>query len=243
MISSAEAAALDDPIWSALRGSHRRFALGNGLAMRYPTDVAPFAALQGNSPAAFSALEELLSADDQVALFTTNRQSEFGTLEVCQTLSCVQMVASRFDAGEALSSGDADRFVRLDGEDVPQMLQLTTLTNPGPFRARTLELGTYIGIRDAGKLVAMAGERMRFGRYVEASAVCVHPAHRGKGYARFLLSTLMQQIKERGQIPFLHVLAENQGAISLYQTLGFVVRTSCQITVCRKPADTVQDRR
>ena len=53
------------------------------------------------------------------------------------------------------------QFRKLTEADVPEMLALTKLTEPGPFLPRTIELGSYFGIHDAGSLVAMAGERLR----------------------------------------------------------------------------------
>ncbi len=44
--------------------------------------------------------------------------------------------------------------------DVQEMLDLARRTKPGPFLPRTVEMGTYLGIRRGGPLVAMAGERL-----------------------------------------------------------------------------------
>ena len=69
------------------------------------------------------------------------------------------------------------------------MMHLVELTKPGPFAVRTIALGSYIGIRDRGQLVAMAGERLRFDGFTEISGVCSHPDHRGRGYPSLLVST------------------------------------------------------
>ena len=45
------------------------------------------------------------------------------------------------------------------------------------FRPRTIEQ-PFLGIRENGKLVAMAGERMWIGDCHEVSGVCTHPAFR-----------------------------------------------------------------
>jgi ribosomal protein S18 acetylase RimI-like enzyme len=111
--------------------------------------------------------------------------------------------------------------IELGTGHIPQMLELTTQTQPGPFGPRTIELGMYRGILHAGRLVAMAGERFETGRFREISAVCTHPDHRGQGLARHLVAELARLQKARGQIPFLHVLADNLGARGLYQSLGF----------------------
>jgi len=114
------------------------------------------------------------------------------------------------------------------------MMHLVELTKPGPFAARTIALGSYIGIRQGGQLVAMAGERMRFDGFTEISAVCTHPDHRGRGHAFFLVGTLMRSILERGETPFLHIYSDNTSAAALYRKLGFTYRRSIAVTVLKR---------
>jgi len=124
-------------------------------------------------------------------------------------------------------------FIRLTQSDVPEMMALTKLTKPGPFGARTHEMGDYFGIRNAGALAAMAGERLRLPGYTEISAVCTHPDHLGHGYASALMGELMNRICSRGELPFLHVRTENVRAIQVYQRLGFTKRASLHYVVLR----------
>jgi predicted GNAT family acetyltransferase len=125
-------------------------------------------------------------------------------------------------------------IVDLNVSHVQEMLALTELTKPGPFGRRTPELGSYLGVREAGQLVAMAGERLRLPEYTEISAVCTHPDYRGRGYAGSLVSALMQRITGRDETPFLHVRTENVGARRLYERLGFDTRTMMSIAVVRR---------
>jgi len=111
------------------------------------------------------------------------------------------------------------------------MVELTKLTKPGPFTLRTHELGTFLGIRIDGQLVAMAGERMKPANYTEITAVCVHPAYRGRGYAQILLGAVGRQILARGEIPFLHVFSDNDSAIALYRRQGMEIRRRLCVTV------------
>jgi predicted GNAT family acetyltransferase len=120
--------------------------------------------------------------------------------------------------------------------DVPEMMQLVELTKPGPFLPRTIELGSYIGIRSDGRLIAMAGERMRFPGFTEISAVCTHPDRRGRGHSTSLVHIMMRAILDRGETPFLHVFKENTRAAALYDKLGFVRRRSLAVTVLKRPA-------
>ncbi|MGZ3836850.1 MAG: GNAT family N-acetyltransferase, partial [Mucilaginibacter sp.] len=116
------------------------------------------------------------------------------------------------------------QMVPLKDEHIPQMLALTKLTNPGPFAARTIDFGHYQGVFDEDKLVAMAGQRLHVFEYAEVSAVCTHPDHLGKGYARELLLHQINRIKAASGVPFLHVRYDNERAISLYERLGFSTR-------------------
>jgi predicted GNAT family acetyltransferase len=125
-------------------------------------------------------------------------------------------------------------IVELDASDSPEMLELTALTKPGPFGPRTHELGHYVGIRDSGKLVAMAGERLKVPGYTEVSAVCTHPDHLGKGYAAALMTEIMRGIRERGETPFLHVRSDNSRAIVIYERLGFRITWKGHFTVLRR---------
>ena len=111
------------------------------------------------------------------------------------------------------------------------MLALATATEPGPFGPETYRMGRYYGIRsDDGRLVAMAGERLRLNGFTELSAVCTLPEFQGHGYARALVTELATDTLSEGAVPFLHVKTEN-GAKALYEKLGFRVRHSIQLTV------------
>jgi len=111
------------------------------------------------------------------------------------------------------------------------MLALATLTKPGPFFARTHQLGDFVGVKRDGVLVAMAGERMKPAGFTEVSGVCTHPDHRGHGYAAGLSRIVAQRILARGEVPFLHAYATNTAAIAIYQALGFRLRLEATLTI------------
>jgi predicted GNAT family acetyltransferase len=117
---------------------------------------------------------------------------------------------------------------------VADMLALVEITKPGPFRGRTHEMGRYLGIRVDGRLVAMAGERLRPVGYTEVSAVCTHPDYRGRGYGRDLVETLVRNIIDRGEVPILHVEKDNRAAF-LYEQVGFSRRQTIHLVALRKP--------
>jgi len=128
-----------------------------------------------------------------------------------------------------------DSLIDLTQADVLQMLALTKLSPPGPFLQRTIELGGYQGIFVGDQLVAMAGRRFDNGTHVEISAVCTHPDHTGKGYARRLIDSQIRQIRADGKIPYLHVRADNTRAYRIYEQMGFVTRTEMIIYIVAKP--------
>jgi predicted GNAT family acetyltransferase len=222
---------LDRPIWSALTTRQQHFAEGGALARRYPPDVTPFADMADMSPENFAALGQLMSGSEIAVLFTPDIVTPPAEFNVLLAKPGEQMIGM---PGEAAAPGV--ELVSLGAADVAEMMALTELTKPGPFGPRTHELGTFLGIRIGGQLVAMAGERMKPGDYTEMTAICVHPDHRGRGYAQMLLGAIARQIAGRGEIPFLHVFSNNASAIALYQRQGMTIRRQLQVTVLQKRA-------
>jgi GNAT superfamily N-acetyltransferase len=205
---SADPKQLERPPWSALTTTHSVFALGNELARRYPLDIAPMAAIREVSHACLQALAELMKPSDVVGLFGARPVPASRALVFIAHKMVEQMV---YDWSEAATI--TGEYVNLTPADVPEMMHLVELTKPGPFSVRTIVLGSYIGIRNGGQLVAMAGERMRFDGFTEISAVCTHPDHRGRGHSSLLVSTLMRNILERSETPFLHVYSDNNRVV------------------------------
>ena len=224
---------LEQPPWSALTSTHAALALGDTLARRYPPDVAPMAGIRDVSPACLDALAALMKPDDVVGLLSAEPVSASGDLVVVEHKMIEQMIHQEREILPA--TGD---HVPLTPADASEVEQLVALTKPGPFARRTMVLGSYIGIRDGGQLVAMAGERMRFDGFTEISAVCTHPDHRGRGHAFRLVSALMRSILARGERPFLHIYSHNTGAAALYRKLGFRYRRSLTVTVLKKREST-----
>ena len=228
-MSDSDVRLLDRPIWSALTTSQKHLAEGGPRALRYPVDVTPFADMADMSAASFAALGDLMSGSQVAVLFTPEPVVVPAGFKVVLAESGEQMIGSPADS----PLRDAE-IVTLGAADVPAMMALTALTKPGPFAARTHELGTFLGIRSGGELVAMAGERMKPGNFTEMTAVCVHPEHRGRGYAQALLATVARQIEARGEIPILHVFSNNMSAIALYQRQGMRIRRRLHVTAFMK---------
>jgi predicted GNAT family acetyltransferase len=220
---------LERPVWSALSTRQAKLAQGDARAMRFEAAYGAFAAAADASPESQSALAALPHDRNGLILVETTTQPAPEGMEVTFTATCVQMVAE----AEVAEAPPAFNVIELSDADAPEMLALATLTRPGPFFERTHQLGPFIGARVAGELVAMAGERMQPQGMAELSGVCVHPDHRGKGYAAALSSLVARRISARGETPFLHAMADNLTAIRLYGQLGFTLRREVMLTVLR----------
>jgi ribosomal protein S18 acetylase RimI-like enzyme len=210
---------LDNVSWSALTGPHARFAEVNGRAARYDQEVSPFTALADSAdPAAWTDLSELFGPGTDLFVSGAGIEPPAGW-ECVRGIQGVQLV------DDGVTGAPDPEAVELGAADVPEVLDLVERTRPGPFRKRTMELGTYLGLRRDGKLIAMAGERMRIPGWTEISAVCTDPDHRGLGLGERLIRAIVAEIRARGDRPFLHTGADNAGAIRLYRRLGFAERT------------------
>lgn len=219
---------LDAPVRSALCGPQAYLALAKGRALRYPPDVSPFCALPDQPDAAdWADLTALVSPGEAVGIPGLSTAPAAGW-ELIWSGGGVQLLAGELDARPDPEA------VRLGPADVPAMLDLTGRTEPGPFLPRTIELGTYLGIKRDGQLVAMAGERMRVPGLTEISAVCTDPAWRGQGLAARLTLAVAAGIAARGERAFLHALASNTGAIALYERLGFFRRAEFVFVTVRR---------
>ena len=221
---------LDNPVWSALVTRHSHLRQGGAFARRYCPEVAPFAAVVSDTATAWQELRQLLQPGEQARLIALNPIEPSHDLQAEQVAVLHQMVA----AIRAPDSEHDAAVLRLSHRDTEDMLDLATNAKPGPFASRTHETGNYIGIRDRGQLIAMAGERMLVDGYVEISAVCVRDEYRGQGLAGQLVNILRTSIAARGDTPFLHVRNSNQAAIRLYERLGFEVRQVFRLVAIKR---------
>jgi ribosomal protein S18 acetylase RimI-like enzyme len=219
---------LDDPIRAALLGPHAHLAERRGRVLRYPVDVSPFLAFPHDpDDADWRDLAELAGPGATIALAGVAVPPGW---EVVFEVAGVQMV----DDG-VVTAPDPEAVV-LGPADVPEMLALVERTRPGPFLPGTVRMGTYLGLRQRGRLVAMAGERLHPPGWTEISAVCTDPEHRGRGLATRLVRAVAAGIRERGETPFLHTAATNATAIRLYESLGFRLRRTTTFGAVRVPA-------
>lgn len=224
--SIAEPHPLDRPIWSSLVSGWAHVAQGDARARRLDPRYGPFGAPADASAANREALAALIPPGGELWLVGEEDAPPPPGAVVRRTAQLHQMVADMV----APPARPID-FVPLDEADAEEMRALALLTKPGPFSALTHRLGAFIGVRIDGRLVAMAGERMRIAGFTEVSGVCTHPDHRGRGHAGALMRIVSTRILARGERPFLQTYADNATAIALYETLGFRLRRPLDMVV------------
>lgn len=220
---------LDRPAWSAL--TTRQAALGEGgpLARRFDPSIVPFAAARDDTAEAQAALAALPRPGETMALVEQGEIVPPPGLAVTGTARVVQMVLARAPDDEP--ARDDARIVPLGEADAAEMLALAALTKPGPFTLRAQALGAFFGVREGGRLLAMAGERMKQPGFSEISGVAVHPDAQGRGLGRLLSLSMTRVVLARGEIPYLHAYTSNARAIGLYEGIGFAVRTELNVAM------------
>lgn len=242
---------LDRPVWHALTGRQSARAgrggavrggaeqggaeqggVGQGAAVRIDPAYGYFAAARDGGEAAQAALvASLRGPDDEIWLIEAAPQPTPPGTVVVRSAEILQMCRP---AGPPppVAPGLLGRIVPLDDAHAAQMGELARLTEPGPWAARTYRFGPFYGIFAEGVLAAMAGTRMRVPGYTEVSAVCTHPAWRGRGFAGALMArVLADHLPDTG---FLHCYATNTGAKRLYEALGYSVRRPMNVTLLRQ---------
>lgn len=222
--------ALDNAAWHALSGPHARFAEGDDLVRRYPSDVAPFVAVRDwQDPRVWESLIMLVGHGAEIGLSGDVPELPAGWEELWRGEG-VQLVET-----ERLQPVPDSEALVLGAADVPEMLALVGRNQPGPFLPRTHELGRYVGFRREGRLIAMAGERLQPEGWTEISAVSTDEQYRRQGLASRLVLDVAFHIHQRGDRALMHAAATNVGAIGTYERLGFARRSRLTFTGVRVP--------
>ena len=227
---------LDNPVWHALGSGDADLAEARPGARRYRPDVSVFYGVDRLDALSWAALAELAGAHRGVVLVRDDVHRVPPGWTRHETLFARQMVLEDLPGHSSPNIDNVPASIRaLDADDADRMLQLVGATRPGPFRARTHELGPYVGVFDGERLVAMAGERMHLPGFTEISAVCTHPDVRRRGLGAALTRHVAAAILERGETPFLHVAEGNDGARRIYEQLGFVTRKVVTVEILSSP--------
>ena len=225
---------LDRAVWNALTTRLSGFvtADSDARAVRIDPEVGIFVSGGDAEPETLKAMADLALRHPGAGMVERSGGPmdalDLPGVEVVDRIPLVQMVCS------ALTPGGPDlTYETLTEADAPDMLALVTLTKPGPFRSETRRLGPFIGVWREGRLVAMAGRRLRVDGFTELSGVCTHPDHRGRGYAAGLSRAVAGEILATGDRVFLHAFAGHDATIVFYRSLGFEVRAPMTYTIFR----------
>ncbi|MAP93542.1 MAG: GNAT family N-acetyltransferase [Ponticaulis sp.] len=222
---------LDRPVWGTLTGALSHLSVGGALARRFKRDVNVFAAAADTSSEAMDALFDVLPDEGSVYLMEAVPVRCPDGAQIMMERPGVQYISGgSFLDSPAINPIDGFPVQRMTDDDAADILELATLTKPGPFYANTHRMGDFFGIRIDGQLIAVAGERFRCGRYAEVSAVCVHPDFQGRGLRRHMTAVSAANIERRGDTPFIQAWADNAPAIGLYKSMGFVHRADVLVT-------------
>jgi ribosomal protein S18 acetylase RimI-like enzyme len=213
---------LDNPTWYALTSTHKPIGIGTSKAKRYPANVLPFVGFDIDAVYPLGTLQHEVRPGEVIYIIGELPKLPpswviLGEIEGDQMV-CEKLIAVKYE--------DDVELLKLGESDIPEMYALINSVQPGFFKEDTAKIGTYYGVRVDGKLVSMAGERLKMTGLSEVSAVCTHPDYTGKGYAGQLVSLVAKQMILQNKIPFLHVVSSNDRAIKLYERLGFVKRRS-----------------
>ncbi|WFE40388.1 GNAT family N-acetyltransferase [Micromonospora sp. WMMD998] len=116
-------------------------------------------------------------------------------------------------AGEVLGAADLPALRRLYGRAYPDNW----------FDARMVETGQYVGVRDGGELVAVAGVHVWSPVYGVAALgnVATDPRWRGRGLGAGVVAALCARLRETVSHVVLNVKADNVAAVRLYERVGF----------------------
>jgi len=208
---------LDNPVWHSLSENHGAFVIDYRNTKFYNPDYCPFGG--------FIDSENISDAIDQYAALTDNffivgeKPKISENVQIVKELVCLQMIIY-----EKIQLAIDTEVVKLTENHNEELCALVNLVQPGYFKNKTPLLGNYFGIFKENQLVAITGERMKMNDFTEVSAIVTHPDHTGKGYAKQLITFVVNAIFEENKIPFLHVIESNAGAIKLYEKLGFTAR-------------------
>lgn len=209
---------LDNIVWHSLSGPHRKFSIGTEEIRRFAPGFSPIIGFANPESPNLEALVPFCEPAEHFYCSNWSGPAPSGW-QIEEESTMLRMVWE----GSISTIDDTGKAIQLGPEQAAQALELATLTRPGPFGLRTIELGDYFGFFEGKRLIAMAGERMHAGSFREISGVCTHPDFQGRGLARRLMNKLIQRQLARNETPFLHVMRDNARARDLYLRMGFRV--------------------
>lgn len=207
----------DNIVWQTLMGPHNRYTIGTNEARRYAPGFPPVIGFADMRNPNFQALLPYVEHGEQLYC-----EGWSGGTPTGWRIESEQVMIKMIWTGRLPAANEFPEAIPLDPTHAAAALELASLTRPGPFTPRALELGEYLGAFHESRLAAMAGVRRCAGGFGEISGVCTHPDFQGRGLARRLVIELVRRQLLRNESLFLRVLQSNAGACHLYRQLGFM---------------------
>ncbi len=207
----------DNPVWSALEETHKEYLISYENAKFYHPDYCPFGSFN-DAKDIIKAMESYAELTSDFFIVCQEAPAYPKSLTLKGEYHCLQMELSQedFKIPEYTST-----IVKLTKAHEQQLYDLIMLVMPGTYRKKSFDVGDYYGIFDGDELVAATGERIQDDEFIEVSGVVTHPDHVRKGYAKQLVAYTSAEVLKKGKTPILHVLEINEGAIRLYEKLGY----------------------
>lgn len=227
----AAAHPLDRPVWSMLTGRQAHLAEGDGQAVRIGRGYGVFGVAADRGAEAQAALAALVPDDGELWIVEGEPWPVPAGTRAVKRAVLAQMVA---EGAPPLPREGEPAILLLGDDDAPEMTALADHAKPGPWGPKTHRYGPFFGIREKGRLLAMAGQRILVPGMAEVSGVSTWEDCRGRGLARALIGHVMREMVARGETPFLHSYADNAGAIALYESLGFRIRREVHVLAIAK---------
>lgn len=220
---------LNNPAWFALTEKHQAFAIGTSEIKKYPRFVAPWIGYQSTIPTVFDQLDPFVETGESCYVFDTLPTLPENYIQEA-TIHCLQMICEK----EIENIIQNVTIEKLEDQDADELEALINLVQPGYYNPGTRLMGEYYGIKQEGKLVAAAGERICLTEFTEISGVVTHPDFVGRKYAQQLVTLVANKNLRAGLLPYLHVAETNDRAIRLYEYLGFTVRRKIEVFKIKK---------
>nr|WP_041383597.1 GNAT family N-acetyltransferase [Sphingopyxis alaskensis] len=211
-----------------LTGRQAHLAEGDARALRIDRGYGVFGVAADTGAAAQAALAALVPDDGELWIVEGDPWPVPPGVREVRRAVLAQMVA---DGPPPAPRDGEPPIVALHDSDAPEMAALADHAKPGPWGPATHRYGPFFGVREDGRLLAMAGQRMLMPGMAEVSGVATWADCRGRGLARALIGHVMRAMVARGETPFLHSYADNAGAIALYESLGFRIRREVHVLV------------
>jgi GNAT superfamily N-acetyltransferase len=208
---------LDNPVWYSLSETHKDISINYHNVKFYDPAYCPFGGFIENNNVA-SQIDEYSKLISN--FFVVGGKPVFSKkISLKKELVCLQMILEK-----RIEIKIVEKIIELNDTLGEALSNLVNEVQPGYFKKKTHLMGNYFGVIKEGKLVAVAGERMKMNDFTEVSAVVTHPSYKGKGFAKQLVAHTANKIFDENKTPYLHVAETNFDAIILYEKLGFKTR-------------------